>query len=64
MRGQWGGATRGPASGAAPSAPDAENHTQQWEDCCVWFHRGATLIEAFFTDGLIQAPADIFRLTE
>ena len=25
---------------------------------------GATLIEAFFTDGLIQAPADIFRLTE
>ena len=37
---------RGPASGAAPSAPDAENHTQQWENCCVWFHRGATLIEA------------------
>lgn len=25
---------------------------------------GATLIEAFFTDGLIQSPADIFRLTE
>jgi hypothetical protein len=37
---------RGPASGAATSAPDAENHTQQWEECCVWFHRGATLIEA------------------
>jgi DNA ligase (NAD+) len=25
---------------------------------------GATLIEAFFTDGLVQSPADIFRLTE
>ncbi|MEG3088987.1 NAD-dependent DNA ligase LigA [Sphingomonas sp. PB4P5] len=25
---------------------------------------GATLIEAFFTDGLIASPADIFRLTE